>query len=70
MRSEIFDDLVRRRPDGVVGVATPPHVKTSWIFEEPLSSDDFINEMVRRGCTRVDAFDVSGESERSGFGYM
>jgi hypothetical protein len=62
--------LIRRRPDGIVGVATPPHVKETWVFTMPMDPMAFHREMVARGCNRVDSADVLGESEKSGFGYL
>jgi hypothetical protein len=62
--------LIRRRPDGIVGVATPPHVKETWVFTAALSADDFSDEMRQRGSHPVDTLDVRTEAERSGFGYL
>lgn len=62
--------LIRRRPDGIVGVATPPHTNSPWIIETPISQDTFCAEMMERGSHAVDVMDVLAESKGSGFGYI
>ena len=62
--------LIRHRTNGIVGVATPPHSKPLWLIEKPISRDDFYKGMIERGCHPIDAADVLGESDRSGFGYL
>jgi hypothetical protein len=62
--------LIRRRPDGIVGVATEPHVKETWVFTTPMDPEAFHREMVAKGCHPIDSADVLAESKNSGFGYM
>jgi hypothetical protein len=62
--------LIRRRADGIVGVATPPHVNAVWVFTAPMEPEAFHREMISRRCHPVDSADVLGESETSGFGYL
>lgn len=62
--------LIRKRPDGIVGIATPPHVKETWIAEEPLPREVWWREMTARGSHPSDTAAVLNEIENSGFGYM
>lgn len=62
--------LIRLRPDGIVGMATPPHGRPTWIIEEPISREDFCKGMLERGSHPTDAADVLAEADRTGFGYI
>lgn len=62
--------LIRRRPDGIVGVITPPHANALWLIETPISQEDFCEGMVERGSRPVDVMDVLAESTQSEFGYI
>jgi hypothetical protein len=63
--------LIRKRPDGYVGVVASPHSKQGeWIFEKPISREEFWSKMRTLGSHPVDTADVLHEAEGSGFGYM
>jgi hypothetical protein len=62
--------LIRRRSEGIVGVAIPPHVREAWIVSTPIEPDDFHKQMIAQGCHPVDSADVILESKNSGFGYL
>jgi hypothetical protein len=62
--------LLRRRPDGLVGVVTPPHSASVWTFDEPIADEAFRNRMDAEGCHSTDVWDAMSEAERQGFGYL
>ena len=62
--------LLRKRPDGLVGVVTAPYVQTVWIFDQPICDQTFMDRLRSEGCHLTDVSDVLHEAERNGFGYL
>lgn len=62
--------LIRQRPDGLVGVATPPHSKSTWVFADPITEEAYVQRMVEEGCHSTDMWDALSEAQRNGFGYL
>ena len=62
--------LLRRRPDGLVGVVTPPHSTAVWVWDTPISDEAFCVRMDAEQCHSTDIWDALYEAERNGFGYL
>jgi hypothetical protein len=62
--------LLRRRPDGLVGVVTAPYAKAPWIFDQPISQKAVAERLREEGNHPTDIGDVLYEAERNGFGYL